>query len=79
MAEEKSPYEPILVTYGGAEKSSFDMTPEELEEAARNITRRAKEKAFSKGLPIYTSENGHIYAEYVDGRKEIVPETDYIK
>ncbi len=79
MADDKSPYQPILVTYGGVEKSSFDMTSEEFEEAARNITRRAKEKAFSKGLPIYTSENGHIYAEYADGRKEIVPEEDYIK
>lgn len=78
MTEDKSPYQPILVTYGGAAKSSFDMTPEELDEAARNITRRAKEKAFSKGLPIYTSENGHIYAEYADGRKEIVPQEELV-
>ena len=56
--EEKSPYEPILVNYGGAKKSVFEMNTEEFEEAAKSITRRAKEKAFSKGLPIYISVDG---------------------
>jgi hypothetical protein len=58
---------PILLRYGGANKSSFEMNEEELESVAISILRRAKEKAFSKGLPIYFSENEKVYAEYPDG------------
>ena len=73
MVEDKSAYEPILVNYGGAKKSVFDMTSEEFKEASENIIRRAKEKAFSKGLPIYIGVDGIVYAEFVDGRREVVP------
>ena len=59
--------EPILLRYGGAQKSIFEMNTEELEQAANSILRRAKEKAFSKGLPIYFSKDGKVYAEYADG------------
>ena len=58
---------PILLRYGGAEKSIFEMNEEELEKTAISILRRAKEKAFSKGLPIYSSKDGKVYAEYSDG------------
>ncbi|HEY2726742.1 MAG TPA: hypothetical protein VGI61_06190 [Parafilimonas sp.] len=58
---------PILLRYGGAKKSSFEMNEEELEQAATSILRRAKEKAFFKGLPIYFSKDGKVYAEYPDG------------
>jgi hypothetical protein len=47
---------PILLRYGGAKKSSFEMTGEELDLAAASILQRAKEKAFSKGVPIYFSK-----------------------
>lgn len=63
---------PILLRYGGAKKSSFEMNEEELEQAAASILRRAKEKAFSKGLPIYFSRDGKVYAEYSDGTIEEV-------
>ena len=59
--------EPILLRYGGAQKSIFEMNTEELEQAANSILRRAKEKSFSKGLPIYFSKDGKVYAEYADG------------
>jgi hypothetical protein len=68
----QNPIEPVLLTYGGAEKSVFDMTSEEFKQAAASIVRRAKEKAFSKGLPIYYGRNGKIIAEYADGHTEIV-------
>jgi len=42
------------------------MTPEEFKEASQSILRRAKEKAFSKGCPIYFGQNGVIMAEYPD-------------
>lgn len=58
---------PILLRYGGAEKSIFEMNNEELKKAAISILRRAKEKAFSKGLPIYFAKDGKVYAEYADG------------
>jgi hypothetical protein len=63
---------PVLLTYGGAEKSSFDMTPEEFSNAAKAILRRVKEKAFYKGLPIYYGKDGNVIAEYADGHTEIV-------
>ena len=63
---------PLLVRYGGASKSSFEMNAEELKSAADSILRRAKEKAFYKGLPIYYANKNAIIAEYADGRKLIV-------
>ena len=70
----ESPRIPLLLRYGGAEKSSFDMTREELEEAAQSILLRAKEKAFSKGLPIYFGKGNSVMAEYPDGHVEVVKE-----
>jgi hypothetical protein len=63
---------PLYLRYGGAKKSTFDMSSEELEQAAQSILRRAKEKAFSKGLPIYFGKDGKVMAEYADGRIEVV-------
>jgi hypothetical protein len=66
------PTTPLYLRYGGAKKSTFDMSFEELEQAAQSILRRAKEKAFSKGQPIYYSKDGKVMAEYADGRIEVV-------
>ena len=63
---------PILLRYGGAKKSTFEMTEAELQEAAAFIVRRAKEKSFSRGLPIYYSEGNKAFAEYPDGHVEEV-------
>lgn len=63
---------PILLLYGGAKKSVFDMNPQEFASAGDSIRRRAKEKAFSKGLPIYFSRNQKLMAEFPDGRIEEV-------
>jgi hypothetical protein len=46
--------------------------PDYLEQAAQNILRRAKEKAFSKGLPIHLIKDGILVAEFPDGRIEAV-------
>jgi hypothetical protein len=67
-----SPISPNYLRYGGAKKSTFEMTNEELVQAAGNILRRAKEKAFSKGLPIYYTRDGILMAEYPDGHVESV-------
>lgn len=69
---ETNPIKPVLLTYGGAEKSIFEMDADERKTAAESIRRRAKEKAFSKGLPIYYSIGGKLMAEYADGRIEAV-------
>ncbi len=63
---------PILLRFGGASKSSFSMNGLELEQVAASILRRAKEKAFYKGLPVYFTENGNVVAEYPNGRKEVL-------
>jgi hypothetical protein len=68
----KTTDKPILLRYGGALKSSFKMNTSELNQAASSILRRAKEKAFYKGLPIYYIDNGRIIAEHADGRKVVV-------
>ena len=65
-------FPPILVRFGGAKKSSFDMNNEELKQAAGFILKRAKEKAFYKGLPVYYAEGDALIAEYADGRIEVV-------
>ena len=39
--------------YGGAAKSFHLMNEKERMEAAQKVVERAKEKAFSRGLPIY--------------------------
>jgi hypothetical protein len=70
MAEQ--PYQPILVTFGGAKKSCFDMSQGGWAEAAANIVRRARVKAFSKGLPIYYGEDHKVYAAYADRHVELV-------
>ena len=63
---------PILVRYGGAKKSCFEMNKQELEVAAISIFNRAKENAFYKGLPIYYVENNSLIAEYGNGHIEVV-------
>jgi hypothetical protein len=61
---------PLYLRFGGAPKSSFEMNEKELAEAASSILNRAREKAFSKGLPIFFSIGDKVFAEYPDGRIE---------
>lgn len=68
------PVLPVLLNYGGAKKFIAEMDAAELEEARKSIMRRAREKAFSKGLPVYYRQNGQLIAEFPDGR--IVPVTN---
>lgn len=63
---------PVLLNYGGAQKFIADMNADELEKARQSIMHRAREKAFSKGLPVYYSQNGSLVAEFPDGRVEPV-------
>jgi hypothetical protein len=63
---------PVLLNYGGAKKSSFEMSSNEFREASAAIKNRAKEKAFSKGLPVYIVREGDIIAEFPDGRLVVV-------
>lgn len=67
-----SAIKPVLLNFGGAKKFISDMNPKELEAVRQSVLRRAREKAFSKGLPIYYSLKGQLMAEYADGRVETV-------
>ena len=71
MFEDYIKTEPILLQYGIAEKSYFDMTVDERKEVAALVFERAKEAAFTRGLPIIYGENGYVIAEYADGRRFI--------
>ena len=66
----------LFLNYGGSEKSSFEMDAVELAEAARQVLARVRERAFSKGIPVYYEENGQIVAEYADGKKKPVNQND---
>lgn len=55
--------------YGIAEKSVFEMTDAERKQAAAKAFERAKEAAFTRGLPIIYGHNGLVIAEYSDGRR----------
>lgn len=57
-----------FLRYGGAEMCTSEMSKEELETAANNILRRAKEKAFWRGRPIIYGEEGRVFEEWPDGR-----------
>jgi hypothetical protein len=61
----------LRLLYGIAEKSYFDMTSQEREVAAAKGLERAREAAFTRGLPIIYGENGYVIAEYADGRRFI--------
>ena len=71
MFEDYIKTEPILLQYGIAEKSYFDMTTDERQQVAALVFERAKEAAFTRGLPIIYGENGYVIAEYADGRRFI--------
>ncbi len=59
----------ILLLYGLAKKSYFDMNDEERYEASKAASERAKEAAFTRGLPIIYGENGLVIAEYANGKR----------
>ena len=59
----------ILLLYGLAKKSYFDMTDEERLMASKSASERAKEAAFSRGLPIIYGQHGLVIAEYVNGKR----------
>lgn len=66
--QEESPAK-ILLLYGLAKKSYFDMNDEERFEASKAASERAKEAAFTRGLPIIYGENGLVIAEYANGQR----------
>lgn len=69
----------IVLMYGGATKPSYLMTPEEYKEAAQRVVNRAKEKAFSRGLPIYYGVNGLVIAEFADKKKFVVENRELVR
>lgn len=69
MVEEAFKTQPIVLQYGIAEKSYFDMNEDERKQAAAKAFERAKEAAFTRGLPIIYGEKGYVIAEYVDGSR----------
>jgi len=60
----------ILPLFGGAAKPLEEMTA--VERAAKQIYAKAREAAFSRGLPVIISKNGQTVREYADGRTEPV-------
>ena len=69
----------FTLLYGGAAKFSFEMTAEEYKEAAQRVVNRAKEKAFSRGLPIYYSIDGLVIAEFADKKKFVVENDEFVR
>ena len=67
MIKEAIRLEDITLLYGIAEKSYFEMDAKERKQATAAAFQRAKEAAFTRGLPIIYGENGLVIAEYVNG------------
>ena len=59
----------VLLLYGLAKKSYFDMNDEERNEASKAASERAREAAFTRGLPIIYGESGLVIAEYANGKR----------
>jgi hypothetical protein len=62
----------IPILYGGAKVPFHLQNEEEKKQANQKTIERAKEKAFSRGLPIIWGKNGKIVAEYANGNKVMV-------
>ncbi|MCU0346538.1 MAG: hypothetical protein MUC59_06330 [Saprospiraceae bacterium] len=69
MTEQELIKKDITLLYGIAEKSIFSMTAEERKAAASIALQRAKEAAFTRGLPIIILEKGKVIAEYANGNR----------
>jgi hypothetical protein len=65
--------------YGGASKAHYLMNEEECLVVGEKILNRAKEKAFSRGLPIYYEVAGVVIAEFADKRKFIVENQELVR
>ena len=66
------PLSTILPLFGGAEKPVEEMTPEEREQAAKQVSLKVREQAFSRGFPVVIKRNGQIINEFADGHTEII-------
>ena len=75
----ESPQKEISLMYGLATKAYADMSLEERLEASLKALERAKEAAFTRGLPIIYGENGYVIAEYLDGKRFIRENGENIK
>lgn len=73
------PQKDIYLMYGLAKKPFAEMSPEERSEASLKALERAKEAAFTRGLPIIYGENGFVIAEYMDGKRFIRENGEDIK
>lgn len=62
----------IPILYGGAKVPFQLQNEEEKKQANLRTMERAKEKAFSRGLPIIWGKNGLVVAEYANGNKVLV-------
>jgi len=71
MEDNKYEKEDILL-YGGAKKELGKMNSKERKIVSEKIGDSIREKAFSRGLPIYVEIDGKTVAEYADGKKEIL-------
>ena len=70
----------IPILYGGAKVPFQLQNEEEKKQSELKTIERAKEKAFSRGMPIIWGKNGSVVAEYANGNKVLVIDgtiTDY--
>jgi len=59
----------ILLLYGMAEKPYGDMSVAERKSVSKAAFERAKEAAFTRGLPIIYGKDGLVIAEYANGNR----------
>jgi hypothetical protein len=72
MITEKNSISTIATYQGKLEKSLAQMTSQEREVHYKKMAIRTREYLFSIGQPFVYKNNGHILAEYADGKITIV-------
>ncbi len=68
MIPEKNIISTVATYQGKLEKSIAQMTPQQREVHYKSMSNRTREYLFSIGQPFVYKNNGHILAEYADGK-----------
>ena len=64
------PQSTILPLFGGAKKSVEEMSFDEREQAAKQVSLKVREQAFSRGFPVVIKRDGQVAKEVADGHIE---------
>jgi hypothetical protein len=68
-----------FIEYGSALKNWWEFSESDIKMANEAIAKKVRERAWAVGSPVYYMLNGHIIAEYANGKKMIVEKKEGIE